>query len=240
MQTVREKDNCIQEQMSNKTFAKFSTFVYEKLGIKMPDVKKTMLQARLQKRMRRLDIESFDDYYDYLFSEESSMEMIQFMDVVTTNKTDFFREPRHFEYLVQTALPELMRKFQAGTSSPFRVWSAGCSSGKEPYTLAIVLSEFAKVHHGFKYAILATDICTKVLNDAKSGIYEHFDIEPIPIPLRKRYLLRSKDNKCTKVRIVPELRKHIHFHRLNFMDNVYSIRQKMDMIFCRNVIIYGY
>lgn len=227
------------EGMSEKTFSRFSSYVQSELGIKMPGAKKTMLQARLSKRLRRLSIGSFDDYYDYLFSPEGVKdELSNFIDVVTTNKTDFFREPKHFDYLVQSALPELIKTTGAGMKRDALLWSAGCSTGEEPYTLAMVLSEFREKYTGFDYSIMATDISNQVLNEAVLGIYDESDIAPISLPVRKKYLLRSRNRERKQVRIVPELRKKIVFRWLNFMDDDYGIRRKRDIIFCRNVIIY--
>ena len=130
--------------LSDKDFARLSHYIHSECGIKMPVPKKVMLEARLRKRLRARGIESFEEYCDFLFSPEGmEQERVCMIDVVTTNKTDFFREPRHFEYLVQHAVPELIRLCGAGTRRSLQVWSAGCSTGEEPYTLAMVLSEFA-------------------------------------------------------------------------------------------------
>ncbi len=225
--------------MSERTFLKFSSFVHSELGIKMPTGKKTMLQARLSKRLRKLGIMSFDEYYDFVFSGEGRAEELQNMiDVITTNKTDFFREPRHFDYIVQTALPELIHNGAIKNGRKVLVWSAGCSTGEEPYTIAIVLSEFAERCPGFQFSILATDLSTKVLKEAALGIYSEEDVETIPLGLKKKYLLKSRDRKKRMVRIVPELRSGIDFRSLNFMEDDYGIRRARDVIFCRNVLIY--
>lgn len=225
--------------MSEKTFFRFSSYVQTELGIKMPTAKKTMLQARLSKRLRKLGIGSFDDYYDYVFSPEGvENELSDFIDVVTTNKTDFFREPKHFDYLIQTALPNMLNTTGAGIRREVMIWSAGCSTGEEPYTLAMVLNGFAAKCPGFKYSIMATDISKKVLNEAMLGIYHESDVAPVPLEIKKKYLLRSRDKNKQQVRIVPELRKKIIFRWLNFMEDDYGLRRKRDIIFCRNVIIY--
>ena len=182
---------------------------------------------------------SFDEYYDFVFSGEGRAEELQNMiDVITTNKTDFFREPRHFDYLVQTALPELIHNGAIKNGRKVLVWSAGCSTGEEPYTIAIVLSEFAERCPGFQFSILATDLSTKVLKEAALGIYSEDDVETIPLGLKKKYLLKSRDRKKRMVRIVPELRSGIDFRSLNFMEDDYGIRRARDVIFCRNVLIY--
>jgi chemotaxis protein methyltransferase CheR len=222
--------------LSAKEFGRLSRFIYDTCGIKMPEVKKTMLEARLAKRLRTLGMHSFGDYCDYLFSSAGQEnELVQMLDMVTTNKTDFFREPDHFDYLTQTVLPDWLRRHDGGCLS---IWSAGCSSGEEPYTLAMVLSEFAQKNPGFDFDILATDISTRVLEKAQLAIYPEAQAEPIPMPLKKKYLLRSKDRNSGMVRIVPELRRKVRFRRLNFMDEEFGMREHLDIIFCRNVIIY--
>lgn len=227
------------ETLSIRTFKLFREFVEKELGIKMPDAKISLLQGRLQKRMRYLGIPTFEAYYDYVFSGAGKeSERVHLMDAVTTNKTDFFREPAHFDFLVQKALPSILNHSGNRGNQPVICWSAGCSTGKEPYTLAMVLSEFARACQGFRFAIFATDISTKVLSHAIAGIYHEEDILPVPMELRKRYLLRSKDRHKGEVRVVPELRSKIIFRRLNFMDKDYEVERPVDVIFFRNVLIY--
>ncbi len=225
--------------MSAKTFSRFSRFIRGELGINMTDAKKTMLQARLQKRLRKLGFSTYDDYYDYVFSDEGMrVELLNMIDVVTTNKTDFFREPKHFEYLTETVLPELGRGRAIGSRRDADFWSAGCSTGEEPYTLAMVLSEYKRARPDFRFRIMGSDISTFVLKKAATGIYGHDRVEQVPLALRKRYLLRSKDRSRDTVRICPEIRGLVSFERINFMDGNFGIRESFDVVFCRNVIIY--
>jgi chemotaxis protein methyltransferase CheR len=198
-----------------------------------------MLEGRIRKRMRALNIGRFEDYCHHVFnSSESGQELIHMIDVVTTNKTDFFREPEHFEYLSNLVLPELTAKRRHGPGETLNVWSAGCSTGEEPYTLAIVLTEFFSRNPNAAFSILATDLSTAVLEKAKNGIYEDQKAEPIPMALRKKYLLRSKDRNKGLIRIAPELRARVKFRRLNFMEGQYGMEKTVQVIFCRNVIIY--
>jgi len=227
------------EMMPEKIFLRFSTFIQNELGIKMPDAKKTMLQARLQKRLRKLEMTSFEQYCAYVFSTRGMREELPHMiDVVTTNKTDFFREPQHFDYLTGVIVPEMIRTHDTGIRKKAMIWSAGCSSGEEVYTLAMVLNEFCLRRPDFQFDIMGTDISTRMLKSAALGIYTHERVEPVPLPMRKKYLLRSKDRKKDLVRIVPELRALTLFRRLNFMEEDFGIRQSMDIVFCRNVLIY--
>ncbi len=223
--------------MSAQDFERLSTFIYKEYGIKMPPAKKTMLQSRLHKRLRELGMTSYKQYIDFVFSAKGkSEELFHMIDEVSTNKTDFFREPSHFDYLTATYLPHYVSSNQI--SRPLKVWSAGCSSGEEPYTLSIVLSEFAEKYPSLNFNIFATDISTKVLEKASLAIYPEERIEIIPLSLKRKYFLKSKDEEKRTVRIIPALRKKIIFQRLNFMDQNYPVHEAFDVIFCRNVLIY--
>ena len=225
--------------LSDREFKRFSAFIYDLAGIKMPPAKKTMLEARLQKRLKANSIASFEEYSNYVFSQEGrASELIHLIDVVTTNKTDFFREPAHFDFMVKTALPTILQARGDVSRDPVRIWSAGCSTGEEPYTLAMVLSEFAGNRPDFRAAITASDICTKVLQTARTGIYPEERTDPIPLNLKKKYLTRSREKSKSLVRICPELRSLVSFRRINFMDDDFGVAEKMDIIFCRNVVIY--
>ena len=225
--------------LSPESFGRFCQFITTELGIKMSEAKLPMLQSRLQRRLRQLHIASLEEYQEFLFdSPDCEDERIQFINAITTNKTDFFREPQHFDYLVQTALPKLDPNPSLAVPWRCKVWCAGCSSGEEPYTLSMVLSQYVGQRPGFDFALLATDISTKVLDHAAMGIYDEERVEPVPLALRSKYLLRSKDSIRSQVRIIPELRRKITFHRLNFMDADYGVKDLFEVIFFRNVMIY--
>ncbi len=225
--------------LSDGDFTRLSEMIHEMVGIKLPLAKKIMLEGRLRKRMRALGMNSLGQYCRYLFDlEESSNEYVHMIDAVTTNKTGFFREPEHFHYLSRTVLPELTHSHGLNEGRPLLVWSAGCSTGEESYTLAMVLKEFMSLHASLDFRILATDISTEVLEKARMGIYEHEKIAPIPIQLRKKYLLKSRDQSRGLVRMGAELRAHVRFERLNLMDRDYGICDGISIVFCRNVIIY--
>jgi chemotaxis protein methyltransferase CheR len=227
-------------KMTGHDFERLSHFIYGHCGIKMPPVKRTMLESRLQKRLRLMGVSSFRKYCDFIFkSSDGNSELVHMLDAVTTNKTDFFREPVHFSFLSETVLPEYMHGGDSSMRPPFTVWSSACSSGEEPYTLALVMSEFERQNPGFKFTIIATDLSTKVLDKARTGIYNENQISMIPQSLKKKYFLRSKDRTKSQVRVVSELRSGIAFQRLNLMDKEYPLRvESLDAIFCRNVIIY--
>jgi chemotaxis protein methyltransferase CheR len=220
--------------LSTRDFARLRELIYAEAGICLSPEKKTMVEVRLKRRLRTLNMATYAQYCDFVFGHKGMKEELVFLiNVITTNKTDFFREPLHFEFLAQKALPEL-----AVNGHSIVVWSAGCSSGEEPYTLAIVLSEYAAAHPGFHFRILASDISTDMLKRAEMGIYSSECVATIPLALKRKYLLRSRDSQSPRVRIVPELRKLVDFRRLNFMDSDYMLAEKVDAIFCRNVLIY--
>lgn len=222
-------------RLSMRDFNRLAQFVNEYSGIKMPASKHTMLEGRLRRRLRATGIQTFDEYCQYVF-EEGGMEseFVHLVDTVTTNKTDFFREPKHFEYLLATALPALVE----GGVSKVRTWSAACSTGAEPYTMAMILDAFFESRGGGSYSILATDLSTDVLEKAWLGIYPAELVEPVPGPMRKKYVMQAEDPLRKDVRIVPKLRSKIGFARHNLMDKRYDTGEKMHVIFCRNVLIY--
>jgi chemotaxis protein methyltransferase CheR len=226
--------------MSDRDFMRFREMIYGQCGINLSPVKKIMLTSRLRKRMRILGMTSFAAYYEYVADDGGQGgEMIRMLDAVSTNKTDFFRESAHFDYLKNQALPELVRLGRWRPGSKLNVWSAGCSSGQEPYTIAMVLAKFAAENRVGTFSILATDISTRVLEAAINGIYTEDVTAPVPQDLRRKYLMRGKGSQKGLCRIVPELREHVQFRRLNLNEGRdFGIRTRMDIIFCRNVIIY--
>ncbi|MFP4445592.1 MAG: CheR family methyltransferase [Desulfosudaceae bacterium] len=225
------------EPMTNSEFKALGDFIQTEFGIKMPLSKKTMLQSRLTKRLRALNMSCYRQYQEYLFSAEGLVrELPLLIDAVTTNKTDFFREPSHFDLLADSLLPLWMQKSRG--HQRFSVWSAGCATGEEPYSLAMVLGEFARREPAFDFEVLGTDISGKALETARQAIYPARRIEPVPTTIRKRYLMRSRDRAKELVRIVPELRSKTTFRPLNLMEPFSCPGTKKDAIFCRNVIIY--
>jgi chemotaxis protein methyltransferase CheR len=229
--------DCFKAELSEKDFQAFSRYIFTEYGIKMPPMKRIMLQGRLLKRIRELKMNSYSEYRDFFFSKEGQeQELLNFLNVVTTNKTDFFREPVHFEFLKNQVLPA----FAAGTNfdRPFRVWSAGSSSGEEGYTIAIALNEFKRQNPLFRYEILGTDISSQMLEVAARGVYKESKADMVPMDLKKAYFLKSKDRANPTIRVVPELQANLRLRYLNLMDSVYDVTETFDMIFCRNVLIY--
>jgi len=236
MQAVQRSSPSIQDGIGPRDFDRLAKFIYSYSGIKMPSTKVTMLEGRLRKRLRVTGHSNFDSYCHYLFKEDGlEAETIHLIDAVTTNKTDFFREPNHFQYMVDKVLPELVGQ----RHREIRTWSSACSIGAEPYTIAMVMeSYFQEMAPDVRYQILATDLSTDVLRTAHKGIFTPEMVDPVPPVLRQRYVMQSKDKNRNEVRIHPRLRARVGFARLNLMDEKYPVGDPMHMIFCRNVMIY--
>lgn len=228
--------NFYSAELKQSEFNKLSQFIISEYGIKMPPEKRIMLQSRLQKRLKALGMDNFKDYLEYLFSPHGmSEEVIHMMDVVSTNKTDFFRESAHFDYMLSTALPQITSVM--GTRN-VNIWSAGCSSGEEPYTLAITMSEFIETNPGVTYDIFASDISTQVLKTAANAIYKEERVEDIPLTLKRKYFLKSKNREDKKVRVIQQLRNKVKYARINLLELQHAREPEYQIIFCRNVLIY--
>jgi chemotaxis protein methyltransferase CheR len=215
-------------------FEAIRRFLYAETGIALGDSKREMVCARLAKRLRSHGLRLFGDYQRLLREDASGAELQEFINCLTTNKTDFFREPHHFEFLRHTILPRVRTK---GVRR-LRVWSAGCSTGEEPYTLAMTLREECPAADGWDVQILASDIDTAVLAAAEKGVYEADRVADVPPDLLRRYFLRGTGANAAKVSVRPELRNLIAFRRINLMDDPWPIRAQFDAVFCRNVVIY--
>lgn len=219
-------------------FAQLAGLVERHTGIKLPPSKRLMVEGRLRARLRALGMATLEDYYDHVFQAAGlQAEFPHIVDAVTTNKTDFFREAVHFDLLAETVVPKLSAA-GAFDHRPLAAWSAACSTGAEAFTIAMVLAELAAAGRGPDFTVRATDICTDVLRKADRAIYGEDEIAPIPHALRQKYLLRSRDRSARVVRFVPTLRQRVKVSPLNLMDLRYPWPQAMDVIFCRNVLIY--
>lgn len=231
-----EGDIRTRQGLTDRDFKRLSGYIDLKLGIKMPDAKKIMLESRLQKRLKVLGLGDFAQYCEYLFSESgNARESVHFFNAVTTNKTDFLREPTHFDFLSRELLPLFYDKRKRDLS----VWSCACSSGEEPYTLAMVLGEFRREHPDFRFRISASDISTRVLDEARDAIYSEQDIAVVPGEWQRRYFLRGKGARNGEYRVKKEFRDLVDFFQFNLMNESFTdIRGGFDIIFCRNVLIY--
>jgi chemotaxis protein methyltransferase CheR len=221
--------------LTERNFKQLAAFVHSYCGITITAKKRTMVEGRLRRRMRALNITDLNDYCEFLFKDKrGEEEIVNFIDAITTNKTDFFRENGHFDFIRSRILPRLA---DAGQRK-LKVWSAASSTGAEAYTIAMVLDDFGRNAWEFDYTILATDICTDVLNKGLAGRYPITMIDPIPEEMRRRYVMLSRSPGCQEFRIVPALRQKVAFTQLNLMDTDYRLRTEFDMIFCRNILIY--
>jgi len=228
----------MEKDMPDLLFQQFSRLVYEQCGINLHEGKKALLQARLNKRMRLTGIGSYEQYFKLINSGANSGEFVHFLDSISTNLTYFFRESQHFDFLDKVALPELTAKKRKDGDSRIRIWSAGCSTGEEPYSLAMCVLAHLPNLAGWDFRILATDISTRVLETASRGIYSEEKVKKVPPALRQGYFQKiSGANGKPDFQITPQLKRIITFHRLNLKEP-YPFKGVFDFIFCRNVMIY--
>ena len=226
--------------LSRRDFDRVANFVNGHAGILLPPVKKAMVEGRLRRRVRALGFADFRSYCTYVFQQEGLAHEGDFIiDAITTNKTDFFREPDHFHFLAETVLPQLGLVERIGLGGePLQIWSAAASIGAEAYSLAMGAADFALQHKAFRFTVLGTDICSEVLTRAVTAIYPEEMVTPVPAAMRQRYLMRSRDRALAEVRIVPELRQRVTFARQNLNEPVYAVPKTIHVVFCRNMLIY--
>ncbi len=223
-------------ELTQVDFEQFSRLVYEQSGISLHDGKKELIKARLSKRVRQGRFKSFRDYYRYVVEDNSGEELVFLLDSISTNLTSFFREQSHFDYLKNELLPQWTAT-RKGRDPQIRLWSAGCSSGEEVYSISITLLEGLALPEKWKIKILATDLSTKVLKKAMAGIYEQDRIRNIPSPLIKKYFLKGDQQWREYVKVKNRLRDPVEFKRFNLMEP-FPFQEPFDCIFCRNVMIY--
>ncbi|MGH8606530.1 MAG: CheR family methyltransferase [Gammaproteobacteria bacterium] len=217
-----------------KDFDRLRGLVRRHTGISLSELKQDMVYRRLSPRLKELGLTSFAEYCQRL-SESNGEELEQFTNAITTNLTAFFRELHHFEYLANTALPELIAK--KAPSRRLRIWSAGCSSGEEAYSLAIVVKESLLDSADWDVRILATDIDSNMLSKARQGIYSQERVQDLSHERLQRLFLKGRGSHRGMVKVVPQLRSLVHFKRLNLLHE-WPMRGPFDIIFCRNVVIY--
>jgi chemotaxis protein methyltransferase CheR len=226
--------NILPYDITDKEFKLFQEIIYRQTGIHMSEKKRNLIVARLSKRLRALHLQNFSEYYQYLVDNNSGDELINLINRVTTNKTDFFREIHHFEFLLKEVLPAIIRGGNTGRERRLRIWSAGCSTGEEPYSLAMTASEAFRGERGWDIKILATDLDTEVLMKATAGIYPSQAITPVPINYISKYFERTVDG----YEVTRAIKSMVSFRKLNLMDQVFPMKRSFDIIFCRNVMIY--
>ena len=211
---------------SAEQFRQISERIYRFSGIRLPEGKREMVYARLARRLRSLGIGSFDDYLRFLDLEPAEWEHCT--NALTTNVTAFYREEHHFVTLAEHA--------RASAGAPYRVWSAGCSTGEEPYTIAMCLTE--ALGSGANFEVLASDLDTQVIAHAREAVYPLQSVTKLPEERQKRFFLKGAGRNEGMARVRPELAHHVEFLRVNLMDGEWPIEPAFDAIFCRNVMIY--
>lgn len=219
----------ISNELTKNQFTKISHIVYQYSGITLNDGKEALVRARLMKRLRALEMENVDEYMQFLESKKGAQELSFMIDAMTTNKTSFFREMSHFDFLRETILPNLK-------TNKMRFWSAACSSGEEPFSLAILLREKVPNIDAKDVRILATDISAEMLEKVKTSVYSKENIRDIPIPLIKKYFVKNQQGNA--FRVANSIRNMVRPAQLNLMTNSWPMKGKFNVIFCRNVMIY--
>jgi len=221
-------------KFTKKVFNKIRTLVKEKTGIVLSDGKQDMVYGRLTRRLRALDLPNFESYIKIIESGHEE-ELINLVNAITTNLTSFFREEHHFGYLKSTLFPALMESNAA--TKKIRIWSAGCSTGEEPYSLAIMVREFFPWGSGWDVKIIATDLDSNVVNTGKKGVYPLARVEDVSREYKKRWMRRGKGDKSDFVKMNAELQDIVTFKQLNLLEG-WPLKGPIDIIFCRNVVIY--
>jgi chemotaxis protein methyltransferase CheR len=220
-------------------FGKFQKLIHEETGIWLGDSKSALLCGRLSRRLRALEIATLAEYYELVIQPDQDQERVLMINAITTNETRFFRDPRHFEFLEARAIPRWRAEAQEGRrQKTIRLWSAGCSSGEEPYSLAMLFARHLPAEQGWNVAILGTDISTRMLAHAREGIYSITKSGDIPQLLLKDYMLKGVAKQEGQMKVMPEIQAMVDFQKLNFMHGPYPPDGHFDAILCRNVLIY--
>ena len=221
--------------LTDRQFEKISSLVYEICGINLHVGKKQLAHSRLSKRLRTLEMSTFDEYLEYL--ADNSQEVVDMLDAISTNLTSFFREPQHFEYLSRVTIARLIAERGRDGHRRLRIWSAGCSSGEEPYTIAIVIKHEIQDIARWDAAILATDINTRMLETAGRGEYDEPRLKSVPGNMRQSYFDCIAPRKPRRYRMKQDVKNLVAFARLNLLEK-WPMRGRFDVIFCRNTMIY--
>lgn len=227
------------QPITDAEFAALRHLIYETAGIHLSESKPALVSARLARRVRSLGYHTFSEYHDHLRSHDpGGVELREMINCITTNKTSFFREPHHFTFLRERVLEPFAEEARARPDSSLRIWSAGCSSGEEPYTIAMTCREAVQGMAIQNVRILASDINTEVLMKAAAGVYPAALADDVPPELRRRHLMRGTGASAGYVRVRPELQALVAFRRINLTGPLWPIRTRFDAIFCRNTMIY--
>lgn len=221
-------------QFTESMFEQIRELVKHHTGIVLSDGKQDMVYGRLTRRLRALDLSDFDSYLT-LIKREDEQELTHLVNAITTNLTSFFREEHHFEYLKNTVFPSLLEKNAA--TQKIRIWSAGCSTGEEPYSIAMVVREFFEDYDDWDVKVVATDLDSNVIDKGKAGVYDIGRVDGLSLEYKKRWMKRGKGDQSNLVKMKSELQNLITFKQLNLLHG-WPIKGPIDIIFCRNVVIY--
>lgn len=225
--------------ITTREYEQFRQLVLAASGIGLGDAKRELLVARLSRRVRELGLASFGAYYDHVVADRSGEELVRLLDRITTNETSFFRERSHFDLLATDVFPRWRAEAAAGgRARKVRAWSAACSTGQEPYSIAMLMLEHLPPEDGWDLEVLGTDLSTRALQVARSATWPIARAEEIPAPLLRRHMLRGTGAQVGRFRAAPALRRLVRFQRLNLMDPPYEVAGEFDLVFCRNVMIY--
>ncbi len=223
-------------KFTDKDFKNLSDFIYSNYGINLYPNKKILVKSRLLKRLKVTGIKSYSEYCDFVLNHDTDrLELVEMINQISTNKTDFFRESKHFDFLSNMLTDKFLNN---PVKQDITLWSAGCSSGEEPYTIGMVLENIKETKSNFNYQIFASDISTDVLKHASRAIYSYSVVNQIPQSFRSKYLLKSKDKLREHIRITAKLRNRVEFFRYNLLNPKSAIKNPVDIIFCRNTLIY--
>ena len=236
--TVDPSHDPISAAVDDAVFAKFRDLIYREAGIALTDMKKALLVGRLAGRLRELGVPSFESYYAMVSDPANADERKRMLDRICTNETQFFRDGRQFQFLDERIFPVLEARADAGQPRRVRAWSAACSTGEEPYSLAMSLLARFPPESGWQVEVVATDLSTKVLRAAQAALWPIEKADDIPVRHRKAFMLRGTGTQAGKMKAGPEIRGVVSFDRLNLNDDIYPIKGPFDFIFCRNVLIY--
>ena len=226
-----------QTTLSDANYAFIRDLIYKETRINLGDSKRELVTARLGKRLRATGSPSFDDYCRNMKKNDGGGELYHLIDAISTNHTFFFREINHFNYLEKTILPSFSRG-EFGNSSNLKVWSCACSTGEEPYSLAITLESFFQKNPGCEWNMQCSDISTRVLDFASKGIYERERIKQVKPEWQRKYFQKGEREMDGYFRVHPKLARKLNFQRINLFQNSFPWKEKFDIIFCRNVMIY--
>jgi chemotaxis protein methyltransferase CheR len=220
-------------------FTRFQELIYSESGIWLATHKQALLTGRLARRLRLLGLGNMQEYYQLVVQPDQQHERAIMIDCITTNETHFFREPRHFDYLERHVFPQWQKEAADGTRSRhLRIWSAGCSSGEEPYSLAMLLLKHFPEAKGWEIEVLGTDISTRVLEKARAATYPIEKSKEIPGEYLRLYMLKGKGDHKGEMKVSPDLHRVVRFARVNLHSDSYPILGSFDLVFCRNVLIY--